>query len=355
MPDLLDLPSELIEHILALLAHQDASSLPACRQTCRALNATIAESQLVRYIERAALLGVYDPLVSVSDVEAGAGAGAGAGVDADGTPTTRSMTIPERMAALEAWNEAWGALDDILCRGKPEMRFAMPSRDELRTGRMAEVGSGAGSAASARRTASTTTTATTTATASTRVAAVVANLDGRLIPVLPGLESELELDQQRWRTEDEEDEDEDEDEDDWHCHYSFGPWFVAAAREGPGVRAGYSYLDVHGSLGGGVGGAGAGRGVAEGGVEPEAGASCEGNKEEGGEGEESPRWTTINVPVRNIVVFALSTELDLAVAISCVVSPLRSNFHFIFIFISDVDCAGITIGRGSNARRAGIQ
>jgi hypothetical protein len=53
-----DLPAELIEHILALLAHQYARSLPACRQTCRALNATITHSQLVLYIEHAALLGV---------------------------------------------------------------------------------------------------------------------------------------------------------------------------------------------------------------------------------------------------------------------------------------------------------
>src|SRR6267142_1552929 len=324
--DLLDLPSELIEHILALLAHQDASSLPARRQTCRALNATIAQSQLVRYIERAALLGVYDPLVSVSDVEAEAGAGA----DADGAPMmtmtmVASMTIPERAAALEAWDEAWGALDDILCTRKPDLRFAMPSRDELRTGRTAEVASGAGSAANAT---TATTTTTTTTTASTRVAAAVANSNGPVLPVLPVPVLELELDQQRWRAEEEDDED--EDEDDWHCHFSFGPWFVAAAREGPGVRAGYSFLDVHRSLGGGAGGAGAGRGVAEG-PEPEAGASCEGNKNEGEEEEESPSWTTINVPVRNIVVFALSTELDLAVAISCVSPPFKSFFSFGFV------------------------
>jgi len=60
---LLDLPPKLIEHILALLSHQDAPSLSAYRQTCRALNAAIAQPQLVRYIERAALLGVFDPFV----------------------------------------------------------------------------------------------------------------------------------------------------------------------------------------------------------------------------------------------------------------------------------------------------
>jgi hypothetical protein len=327
--DLLDLPSELIEHILALLAHQDASSLPACRQTCRALNATIAQSQLVRYIERAALLGVYDPLVSVSDV----GTGADAGADADGTPITTSatsMTIPERAAALEAWNEAWGALDDILCTREPDLRFAMPSRDELRTGRMAEVAAGAGSATKATSATATTTTATGRGSSA-----------GLLAPATR-VEAELELgsdslDRRRWRAgEEDDDEDEDEDEDDWHCHFSFGPWFVAAAREGPGVRAGYSYLDVHGSLDGGGGGGGRARGGGggrrrgAGGMEPEqgAGARCEGNKsrDEGGVEEASPSWTTINVPVRNTVVFALSTELDLAVAISCVSSsPPRSN------------------------------
>ena len=242
---LLDLPPELIEHILALLSHQDASSLSACRQTCRALNAAIAQSPLVRYIERAALLGVYDPFVpSTPDAIIVGGA----------TTTTTTMTIPERAKALEAWNDAWTTLDEIVCgQGKesrePDVRFAMPSRDELRSGRRAEVVSG------------------------------------------PRPVSSSSV------TEGEEEEDSGEDSE-AHCHFSFGPWFVAAAREGPGMRAGYSYLDVRAAnaeASAGAGGRGRGRGCAA-----------------------VSRWTTINVPVRNVVVFALSTELDLAVAVSCV-------------------------------------
>ena len=275
---LLDLPPELIEHVLALLSHQDAPSLSACRQTCRALNAAIAQSHLVRYIERTALLGVYDPFVS----------GATTTPDADlATATTTTMTIPERAAALEAWNEAWTTLDEIVCgqgqqgqgqgRGRgprePNVRFAMPSRDELRSGRTAEVISGPSSAP---------------------------------IAPLPG-----SLSSRTGQGTDEVDGDEDE-EDDAHCHFSFGPWFVAAAREGPGVRAGYSYLDVHAKLGADERGRGRGRGCTDG---DQDGVVVEG----------CPQWTTINVPVRNVVVFALSTELDLAVAISCVLYHL---FHF---------------------------
>ena len=250
---LLDLPPELIEHILALLSHQDAPSLSACRQTCRALNAAIAQSPLVRYIERAALLGVYDPFVpSTPDAIIVGGAT---------TTTTTTMTIPERAKALEAWNDAWTTLDEIVCgQGKesrePDVRFAMPSRDELRSGRRAEVVSGP----SARP-------ASSSSSSSSSV------------------------------TEEEEEEDSGEDSE-AHCHFSFGPWFVAAAREGPGMRAGYSYLDVRAAnaeASAGAGGRGRGRGC--------AGVS---------------QWTTINVPVRNVVVFALSTELDLAVAVSCV-------------------------------------
>ena len=264
---LLDLPPELIEHILALLSHQDAPSLSACRQTCRALNAAIAQSHLVRYIERTALLGVYDPFVPTTT--------SATTPDADATTTTMTMTIPERAAALEAWNKAWTTLEEIVCGPgqdseprEPNIRFALPSRDELRSGRTAEVVSGPNS----------------------------------VLPLVrPSSSSSRNRHHhhQGWDV----DWDEEDEEDEAHCHFSFGPWYVAAAREGPGVRAGYSYLDVHANLGG-AGERGRGRGCTDG---------VEGRR---------PQWTTINVPVRNVVVFALSTELDLAVAVSCVVKPI---------------------------------
>jgi len=107
---LLDLPLKLIEHILALLTHQHAPSLSASRQTCRALNALIAQSHLVRYIERAALLGVYDPFVPSSSSSTN---------PPDADVGAMVMTIPERAEALEAWNEAWTTLDETLCGPPP--------------------------------------------------------------------------------------------------------------------------------------------------------------------------------------------------------------------------------------------
>ncbi len=273
---LLDLPPELMEHILALLSHQDAPSLAACRQTCRALHKLIADSQLVRYVERAALLGVYDPYAPPADGTASTSAAGAA------TTTNLEVSIPERARALEAWNGAWCALDEVLCAHEPVMRFAMPTRAELRAGRTAQV-----EMSPSPSPGQATATATTTGPSSA--------------------EQEQEQEQEQGWGREEEDEDGEP-----HCHFSFGPWFVAAAREGPGVRAGYSYLDVHGSLDGGSRSA-------------DAGWENQNQSEYGGGGEGGPpRWTTINVPVRDVVVFALSTELDLAVAISCVflASPL---------------------------------
>ena len=291
---LLDLPPELIEHILALLSHQDAPSLSACRQTCRALDAAIAQSHLVRYIERTALLGVYDPFVPTATSTP----------DADAT----TMTIPERAAALEAWNKAWTTLEEIVCGPgldseprEPNIRFAMPSRDELRSGRTAEVVSGPNSAPA--------------------IAIAIAPLGSRT----------GRQDHRGWEVDEDEEEDEEDEEDEAHCHFSFGPWYVAAAREGPGVRAGYSYLDVHANLGG------AGEG------ERRRGRGCTDGVVEG----RRPQWTTINVPVRNVVVFALSTELDLAVAVSCVVN----HFFFSIRFTTSPSLASPS-GPEWNAKRA---
>jgi len=236
IPPLLNLPPELHELILAYLCYESAQSIPACRLTCRALNAAVTHSRLVRYLERAALLGVYDPLV---DLEV--------------------ISLRVRDAALRAWDEAWGSVERKLGeRWKPDMTFALPSRKEIAQG------------------------------------GVMAKVWGEQQGGGGGGEGE------------------EEEEKAPHCHYSFGPWFVAATREGYGVRPGYSYLDLHGCLGGGNGG--------------------------------GPRWKTINVPLRDVVVFALSTELDLAVAISCV-------FFFLFSYlIHSSGLMGTSTQRQSRAR-----
>jgi hypothetical protein len=66
--------------------------------------------------------------------------------------------------------------------------------------------------------------------------------------------------------------------------FSFGRYFVVI-REGYGRSAGYSFLDMHATF------------------TPHADVA---------------RWTTIEIDVPNVLVFAFASELDLAVAISCV-------------------------------------
>jgi hypothetical protein len=100
------------------------------------------------------------------------------------------------------------------------------------------------------------------------------------------------------------------DEDD---HFSFGPWFIAATRDGLNVRAFYSYLDLRGCLGevGGGGGEEAGQ------------ARLRDGDGDGDVGAEYDRvfWTVIKIPLWNVVAFVLSTELDLTVVISYVCIP----------------------------------
>jgi hypothetical protein len=97
--------------------------------------------------------------------------------------------------------------------------------------------------------------------------------------------------------------------------FSFGPWFITATRCGFNVRASYSYLDLHGCLGG-VGGGGGGGGEGEGAPgEVESGDSEE-NGDRGADYYDRVDWTVIKIPVKNVVEFALSAELDLAAVVS---------------------------------------
>jgi len=70
------------------------------------------------------------PIFQINGMKSGRNKGVGTA-----TTTTMAMTIPERAAALEAWNEAWTTPDEIVCEPaprEPNVRFAMPSGDELR-------------------------------------------------------------------------------------------------------------------------------------------------------------------------------------------------------------------------------
>jgi len=76
--------------------------------------------------------------------------------------------------------------------------------------------------------------------------------------------------------------------------FSFGRYFVVI-REGYGRSAGYSFLDMHSAF------------------SPDANNAA--------------LWTTIKIDTPNVLVFAFASELDLAVAISCVRSYPRSLAH----------------------------
>ena len=289
---LLDLPTELLEHILVFLARHTTSarSIQACRQTCHALNATIAQSKLVLYLERLALLGLYDPPLLI----------AGA-ASASASASSASLALPDRAAALRSWEESWNSLagggggdrdhdggsgDSELFwqKCKPDLRISYPPKPS------------------------------SSWPYSPRVRYILANI----LEPDPPLKYQLAVDdtegqhqgdgvgpglvpgQQQYGYLDEED------------RFSFGPWFIAATRDGLNVRASYSYLDLHGCLGD------VGRGGGRGGG---------GDGDDVGAEYDRVFWTVVKIPLWNVVAFVLSTELDLTVVISCV-------FFFIHTVIS---------------------
>ena len=79
---------------------------------------------------------------------------------------------------------------------------------------------------------------------------------------------------------------------DEEAHFSFGPWFVSATRDGlrVNVRASYSYLDLHGCLDD-VGGDGGFR-------------YRDGDGDVGGE-YDRVHWTVIKIPLWDVVAFVL--------------------------------------------------
>ena len=82
-PHLLSLSNELLIEIISDLRPLD---IHACQCACRRLNNVIVNSQLIQYILRTALSGVFDPL------EPG-------------------ISLPDRLNALERWETAWREMD----------------------------------------------------------------------------------------------------------------------------------------------------------------------------------------------------------------------------------------------------
>lgn len=83
LPHLFSLSHELLIEIFSNLSPFD---IYACRRTCRQLNELIVNSQLLQYISRSALSGVFDPL-------------------------DPGLSLPDRLDALERWDTAWMEMD----------------------------------------------------------------------------------------------------------------------------------------------------------------------------------------------------------------------------------------------------
>ena len=82
-PHLFSLSNELLIEIISNLRPLD---IHACQCACRRLNKVIVNSQLIQYILRTALSGIFDPL------EPG-------------------ISLPDRLDALERWETAWREMD----------------------------------------------------------------------------------------------------------------------------------------------------------------------------------------------------------------------------------------------------
>ena len=169
-PPLFSLSNELLIEIFSNLSPFD---IYACRRTCHQLNELIVSSQLLQYVARTALSGVFDPL-------------------------DPGLSLPDRLQALERWETGWMELD--VRKPNASIDAPVPTKSS------------------------------------------------------PPVE------------------------------FSFGRYFVVI-REGYGISAGYSFLDMHARS------------------DPHTNAS---------------RWTTIEINTPNVLVFAFASELNLAVAISCV-------------------------------------
>jgi hypothetical protein len=85
LPHILSLSNELLIEIVSNLCPSD---IYACQCTCHRLNSVIIHSNLIQYLMRTALSGVFDPL------EPG--------------PT---LSLPDRLDALERWEAAWMKMD----------------------------------------------------------------------------------------------------------------------------------------------------------------------------------------------------------------------------------------------------
>jgi hypothetical protein len=107
------------EHPSPHMSRDNAQTIQTCRQTCRTLKTIITQSTLVQYLERLALLGMHDPQLLIGD---------GGSVTVSPSAT---LTIQDRMAALQAWEEAWNPLGAsgkgvFWRKPSPDLRITLP-------------------------------------------------------------------------------------------------------------------------------------------------------------------------------------------------------------------------------------
>jgi hypothetical protein len=252
---LLHLPKELLEIILVLVCRDHAQTIETCRQTCRTFKTIITQSILVQYLERLILLGMHDPQLLIDD---------GGSVTLSPSVT---LALPDRMATLQAWEEAWNSLGangrgyDFWRKRNPDIRIS-PHPWEPRS---------------------------SSSPGFTHMFATILNAFPEGLQE-PGevFRPFLSYDTNR---------------------FSFRRGVITSVHT-RASRAAYSYLDLHGCLGGTGTQTGALDGI------------------QGGEEEDfyvddyydRLDWTVIKIPLWYVVEIALSTELDLAVVISCVFS-----------------------------------
>ena len=255
---LLHLPKELLENILVLIYRDNPRTIQTCRQTCHTLNAIITQFTLLQYLERLTLLGMYDPQLLIGDSGSVT------------VSTSATLALPDRIAKLQGWEEAWNSLGvngkGVFGRKRgPDLRITQPPWGPA---------SSSSSSMRVTRMSATILDPDTFPEGFQELADVFATLAGR------------------------------DDKD----RFSFEPHFITSIRTLP--RAAYSYLDLNGRLGGTRTRTSALDGI-QGGEERDADVVAD-------YGRLNSDWTIINVPVWNVAEIALSIELDLAVVISFV-------------------------------------
>ncbi|KAH9963630.1 hypothetical protein BC827DRAFT_1266401 [Russula dissimulans] len=95
--------------LVKIISNLRPDDIYACRRTCRQLNDIIVNSQLIQYIIRTALSGVFDPL-------------------------DPGLSLPDRLDALQRWEIAWAEMDlreptvridaPVPAKGRPPVEFS---------------------------------------------------------------------------------------------------------------------------------------------------------------------------------------------------------------------------------------